>query len=152
MRRRARLTVDTPEVNLVPLLDMVSLLIQMLLVSAQFGAFAEVESQVAGPGAPMDTENLGFDIRVATDGYVASWTEGGERKERALGCGANPCTEWNGAGLAALAQELKRSHPAERQVVVTPDPGVPFEGIVTAMDAVRSAGETPLFPDLVVSP
>jgi len=152
MRRRARLTVDTPEVNLVPLLDMVSLLIQMLLVSAQFGAFAELDSQVAGPGALEDAEKLGFDVRIATDGFVASWTEGGARREQAMLCSADPCPDWSGAALSQLAQRLKRAHPSERQVVVTPDPGVPFEGIVTAMDAVRAVGQTPLFPDLVVSP
>ena len=152
MRRRERLSVDTPEVNLVPLLDMVSLLIQMLLVSAQFGAFAEVETQVAGPGALPDGERLGFEVRVTSEGFVGSWTEAGERKERTLRCGQVPCTSWDGVALARLAQDLKQLAPAERQVVVTPDRGVPFEGVVTAMDAVRSLGQRPLFPDLVVAP
>lgn len=152
MRRRERLSVDTPEVNLVPLLDMVSLLIQMLLVSAQFGAFAEVESQVAGPGAPEDTARLGFDVRVVSYGFEASWTAGGERQARTLRCSQDPCTVWDGGALTVLARELKAGHPSERQVVVTPDRGVPFEGVVTAMDALRSADKLSLFPDLVVSP
>ncbi len=152
MRRRARLSVDTPEVNLVPLLDMVSLLIQMLLVSAQFGAFAELESQVAGPGTPEDAERLGLEVRVVATGYLVSWTVDGERTERSLACLDEGCTHWPGPGLTALAQDLKGRHPSERQVVIDPDPGVPFEGVVAAMDAVRSAGKAPLFPDLVVAP
>jgi biopolymer transport protein ExbD len=152
VRRRARLSVDTPEINLVPLLDMVSLLIQMLLVSAQFGAFAEVDSQVAGPGTPEDAVRLGLEVRVVEEGFDVGWTEDGERKSRMLRCAHVPCVFWDGISLSHVAQELKAKFPDERQAIVAPDPGVPFDGVVTAMDALRSVGQRPLFPDLVVSP
>ena len=82
MRRRARtrLSVDVPELNLVPLLDMVSLLIQLMLVNARFGLFAEIGSYAARPGPDADSgPTLGLVVRVNADGYEVSWADGDER-------------------------------------------------------------------------
>ena len=153
MRRRPRLPISTPEVNLVPLLDMVSLLIQMLLVNAQFGTYAELETHLAGPAAEQSSEKLGLQIDITTDGYLVSWTENGSRSERSFPCApdcANP-NSWDVAGLRTLAVTLKSSHRVEQQVVLSPGKGVEFDRVIRAMDAVRSDGDgEPLFPDLVV--
>lgn len=153
MRRRGRLPIDPPEVNLVPLLDMVSLLIQMLLVNAQFGVFTELETHLAGEAEPTSTEKLGLEVSVEKAGYRLSWTQDGGRKERLVGC-PKDCADagdWDALGLRAAARELKTHHLSEQQVVLTPGEGVPFEAVIRAMDAVRTddSGQ-PLFPDLVV--
>lgn len=154
MRRRPRLPVDPPELNLVPLLDMVSLLIQMLLVSAQFGVYAEVDAHVAGGAAAPEGEPLAFEVAVTDDGFSLSWTAEGGRVGQEVAC-AGGCAAggWDGDGLLRAATALKAKHPKEVQVVIRPADGVPFQAVVTAMDALRgdpAAG--PLFPDLVFSP
>lgn len=154
MRRRARLPITTPEVNLVPLLDMVSLLIMMLLVNAQFGTYSELETHLAGAAAAeQSAEALGLQVDLTREGFRVAWSQGGARQERSFPCGdgcADPA-RWDTAGLRGLAQELKRTHMAEQQVVLTPGEGVPFELVIRAMDALRAdpAGQ-PLFPDIVV--
>jgi biopolymer transport protein ExbD len=156
MRRPRRLRLDAPELNLVPLLDMVSLLIQMLLVDAQFGVYAEVASAVSAGTAEATGEQLGLAVRVAPDGFRVQWIEGGEGRERPLLCDPAPCADlaaWDGDGLRSMLLALKDAHPEERAVVLLPEPGVPFEAVVRAMDVARDDGAgQPLFPDLVVGP
>jgi biopolymer transport protein ExbD len=156
MRRSRRLRLDAPELNLVPLLDMVSLLIQMLLVDAQFGVYAEVASAVSSGTAEATGEQLGLAVHVRPDGFGVQWIEGGEGRERAVPCASAPCGElaaWDGDGLRAVLSALKDAHPEERSIVVLPEAGVPFEVVVRAMDLVRAddAGKE-LFPELVVGP
>jgi biopolymer transport protein ExbD len=149
------MSTDPPEVNLIPLLDMVSLLIQMLLVNAQFGTFAELGTQVAGANAEQNAERLGFEVDVGTDGYQLSWTENGARTTRLVPCHGK-CEkpeDWDALGLRLAAVGLKQSHAEEQQVILSPAKGVPFEAVVRAMDAVRSdAAGAPVFPDLVIGP
>lgn len=153
MRKRHRLPISTPEINLVPLLDMVSLLIQMLLVNAQFGTYSQVGTHLAGPAAEQSAEKLGLQVDVARTGFTVSWTENGGRVERSLPCGQR-CDDpagFDAPGLRALAVHLKSTHVAEQQVVLSPGEGVAFEVIVRAMDALRADDSgAPLFPDLVV--
>ena len=153
MRRRARLPITTPEVNLVPLLDMVSLLIMMLLVNAQIGTYSELETHLAGAAAEQSTEALGLQVDITREGFLVSWSRDGARQERSFPCGescADP-SRWDTDGLRGLAQELKRTHQAEQQVVLTPSEGVAFEVVIRAMDALRSdIGGLPMFTDLVV--
>lgn len=154
--RSRRFRLDPPELNLVPLLDMVSLLIQMLLVDAQFGVYAELSSAVSAGAAEATGEQLGLAVLVGADGYRVQWIEGGEGRERALPCAVAPCAEpgaWDGPGLRSTLAALKDAHPEERAVVLVPEPGVPFEVVVRTMDLTRDdgAGRT-LFPEPVVSP
>ena len=154
MRRRPRLPISTPEVNLVPLLDMVSLLIQMLLVNAQFGTYSELNTHLAGPGAEESAEKLGLQVDIDTAGFHVAWTEGGQRVQQDVLCASSQCTDastYNKAGLRALAAKLKSGHSTEEQVIVSPGQGVPFEVVILTMDTLRSDDSgAPLFPALVV--
>ncbi|HMV67919.1 MAG TPA: biopolymer transporter ExbD [Myxococcota bacterium] len=157
-RRRERMATDPPEINLVPLLDMVSLLIQMMLINAQFGLFAEVPSMTAvAAEGKMEGEPLALAVHVERDGFRLTWSEGGSRQALMLPCAEKPCATpdaWDRAGLARAAGELKGRHPGEQKVALMPGEGVPFEIVIGAMDTLRegpSAGEahTELFPDVL---
>jgi biopolymer transport protein ExbD len=153
MRRRHRLAADPPELNLVPLLDMVSLLIQLMLINAQFGSYAELPGTAATTvaGHP-EAGVLALNVTVAPEGYRVAWTEGGERAARELLCSAQPCADpdaWDRAGLQQVAGEIKDRFPDEKQVVITPKPGVPFEVLVATMDALRERPSGAMFPDAV---
>ncbi len=152
--RRHRLRVESPELNLIPLLDMVSMLIQMLLVNAQFGVYAELRSTVAGGTSEALGEELGLTVRVQPDGYAVQWLDGGNTVERRVEC-APPCPPegYDQVALREILEGLRDRRPDESQVVLLPEPGVAFEAVVRAMDAVTmDAAGKPLFPDLVVGP
>lgn len=152
MRRKdRRLPDESPEINLVPVLDMVSLLIQVMLINAQFGSFAQIASE-PGRAAEKVADTLSFQVEVAPMGYRARWTDAGTPREEVIPC-VEPCspTDYNDAALGRLAMRLKAEAPDQTSVVLRPDPAVPFEVAVRAMDAVRGElPDRPLFPDVVL--
>lgn len=159
MRRaaRQRLSVDVPELNLVPLLDMVSLLIQLMLINARFGLFAEIGSFAARPGdAPAaDGPTLGLVVRVNPEGYEVSWADGDERVHKQLPCASTPCAPdgYGREALRALVVPLKQRFPDETRVVVVPAANVPFEALVATMDTLRQPlGKAPMFPEVMFPP
>lgn len=152
--RRHRLRIEAPELNLIPLLDMVSMLIQMLLVNAQFGVYSELRSSVAGGTTEALGEELGLTVRIEADGYAVQWLDGGNTVERRVACAA-PCPPegYDQVSLREILSDLHDQRPDESQVVLLPQPGVAFEAVVRTMDAVQAdAAGKPLFPDLVVGP
>ncbi|MEQ1565358.1 MAG: biopolymer transporter ExbD [Myxococcota bacterium] len=147
-----RLDDDPPEINLIPMLDMVSLLIQLLLVNAQFGVFAEIPADL---GAPSDQQIAGVQLRVdvSTSGFGVGWTEPGGPEARTVPCLGGSCAapeSWDHAALAELARKIKGLHPAEAQVQLVVAPDVSFEVVARAMDALRGSESGPLFPDVVL--
>lgn len=155
MRAARRLSLEPPELNLVPMLDMVSLLIQLLLINAQFGAFAEVPTALGAPSEDVDPSVFSFQVLVSPTGYRAAWSGAQGTGERDFGCGG-PCErpeQWDTAGLADLATTLKAEHPEASTVVVVPEGDVSFDVIVRTMDALRGGPEPfrrLLFQDVVL--
>ena len=152
MKSRRRLSQDTPEINLVPLLDMVSLLIQLLLVNAQFGVFAQISTAI---GAPSSTPQDGLQLQVVVSpqGFAVSWSESSGRQDRDLPCSAGSCsapTAYDATGLQALALDLKQAHPDEKSVQIVLGDDVPFDVIARAMDALRGSVHDPMFPDVIL--
>ncbi len=158
MRRaaRQRLSVDVPELNLVPLLDMVSLLIQLMLINARFGLFAEIGSFAARPGGePAAGPTLGLVVRVNQDGYEVSWADGDERVHKPVPCAVKPCAPdgYGQEALRALLVPLKQRFPDETRVVVVPAASVPFEALVATMDTLRQPlGTAPMFAEVMFPP
>lgn len=151
---KRRLAEDPPEINLIPLLDMVSLLIQLLLINAQFGVYAEITTAM---GAPSDQPQAGLQLRVdvTMEGFAISWGEADGRERQTLACASGACSHpgaWDTAGLAALAGEIKANHPDEQQVQLMMAPDVPFEVMASAMDALRGSADPAqaMFPDVVM--
>ena len=152
--RRARLSVAAPELNLMPMLDMISLLIQVLLINIHFGALAELASKrgVLGPEKPPGPS---LDLSVAVDerGVDVTWSAGAERLQRAFPC-ALPCAgpgDYPSADLRDLLRGLKTANADEKRAVVTPKGSVPFEIVALTLDSVRAdADGKPLFPEPVV--
>lgn len=154
MSRARRLPVDPPELNLVPLLDMVSLLIQLLLVNAQFGVFTELGSEIAG--APTDDPGKGLllEVRISSDGYGVAWSEDGARRQQTVPCLGGACEapdRYDAAGLSAVVEGLKAKFPSEEQVLLAPTPSVPFDVMIRTIDALRATfDQRALFPNVVV--
>ncbi|MEQ1500766.1 MAG: biopolymer transporter ExbD [Myxococcota bacterium] len=153
-RPRRRMTADPPEINLVPLLDMVSLLIQLLLINAQFGVYAELSSALGQPVAD-DLPGLSLRVAIGPDGYQVSWQDGGSPQSRTFACELTPCQSpeaYDAVGLHALAAELKGANPDAASVELAPAETVPFEVMAATMDALRGSSDEAgaLFPDIVL--
>jgi biopolymer transport protein TolR len=155
-RARQRLSVDVPELNLVPLLDMVSLLIQLMLINARFGLFAEIGSFAARPSGEVPTgASLGLVVRVNLDGYEVSWADGEERVHQQLACATTPCLpdDYATDALRGMVVPLKQRFPDETRVVVVPMASVPFEVLVATMDTLREpVGNLAMFDDVMFPP
>jgi hypothetical protein len=155
VRRRGqrRLEADSPNLNLVPLLDMVSLLIQLMLINARFGIFAEVGSYGPRPGTAADAEPaLGLVVHITGEGYAVAWGSGAARTEASVPCGSGGCAagDYDAAGLRAVVAPLAARVPDENTALVVPDDGVPFDVLVHTTDVLRDVDDgRAMFPDVV---
>ncbi len=171
-RRNPRL----PELDILPFMNLMTLLIPFLLVSASFVSLATVG--VAAPSygtleAP--AEDLGLVIGVTDQGFVVRANEPlpGEQEVASIPliddpglcrirlCGSGhdclaPETCHDGQELNELLLEVKRAHPGETSVVIAPEDDVSYQAVITAMDASREAIDEEgrrisLFPEVAMS-
>jgi biopolymer transport protein TolR len=143
------------ELNIVPFLDIVTnLMLFLLATTASVAAVSEVRADLPsfGPGRP---GALGASVTVTERGVFVATAEG------RLGAGCVPggvgatvprdAAGWDPAALTACMAQLHTRAPSEHTVVVSADPAVAYGELITAMDAVRADGDTPLFPDVQLS-
>jgi len=150
-KRRVR---HVPQLNLVPMLDMMSLLIQVLLINVHFGAYAQIETQTSSmTGKDPGEEGLRLDVGIDEGGYTVSWSAEGRRLQRSFPCVDPTCApeQYDRTAVRDLLVTLKSAAPDERRVVLSPKGNVPFEVMASTMDAVRTDGTSPLFPDIVMA-
>lgn len=149
-RGRRRLAEAPADLNLVPLLDMVSLLIQLMLVNVEFDTLVQVPTQM---GATSDTPDKGLQFSVIVDdnGYHATWQEGSGWINRDYPCRSETCSidTYDRDGLAALSRSLRGVDANAHQVVVRPSVDVPVDVIIGAMDALRGP-KGDQFNDIVI--
>jgi biopolymer transport protein ExbD len=153
------------ELNLVPIMNLVTILIPFLLMAAQFVSYAVIDSTLpaisAQPSEPQeepDEKPLNLSIMITRDGFTvtgnhaelakAGGGEEGESKGSNVPCvvpgcsydsdgGEGPAEAYDVAGLRALLGRIKDDKPEEKTVILVPDSGVPYEVLVMAMDSTR---------------
>jgi biopolymer transport protein ExbD len=168
---------ELPELDILPFMNLMTLLIPFLLVSATFVSLATVG--VAAPAIGPTTappDELGLVIGITAEGFVVRADEelpGGESSVdvpllqdpvacRIQLCGSSspdcfaPESCHDGPGLGELLAEVKRAHPAETDVIIAPDSDIPYQALITAMDASREGRDDDgrriaLFPDVAMS-
>jgi biopolymer transport protein ExbD len=152
MRRGSRLSTAPPELNLVPLLDMVSLLVQVILLHVQFGALADLPATPVGAPIGEDSATLALAIDIGKDGFVVRWNDEGEGRSETLAC-TPPCAEtdqYPTKDLEALLARIKDRHPDDAQAVVRPLTDVRFDVIARTMDLTRASGGRTMFPNIAL--
>jgi len=160
-----RVDKDTPQLNLIPILNLVLMLIPAILISAAFVEMVVINvsaPQLPSTNAPVikETRALNLTLLLTERGIIISGD--GQTLSRAAEPGASgsgltvPKDGAGGYDWPALRRRLvsiKDSFPEEERVVIRAEPDVPYEQIVDAMDTAR---ETPdkrlLFPEVVLSP
>ncbi len=199
--RRRNQTVEEVELNLLPFMNLMTLLIPFLLASAQFVTLAVIDSSLPAIGQPDPSKQkdkdekppLNLTIGLTEEGFTVAGSAavlgcekgGGEKDDTCTsvplrsdaayceetqcagvqGCRPDPaCPDY--AALHTLVQRLKEvdedgdgvpDYEDESNVIIAPNPEIPYATIVGVMDATRDykpEGETErkdLFPYVVIA-
>lgn len=164
---------DAEEVNLVPIMNLVTILIPFLLMSVQFISLAVIDSTLPAIGPPSaQTENtekpLNLSVMITDAGYTIAGSSAVIPKA-GEGAGAGPtvpCTEagcprpeaYDTKELRRILNDVKDEFPREENVILVPESRVPYEVLVITMDATREDPERKedgkprlLFPFVVIA-
>ncbi|HRH81161.1 MAG TPA: biopolymer transporter ExbD [Thiobacillaceae bacterium] len=117
---------DYPEINLIPLIDVLLVILIFLMVTTTYARFAEL--QINLPEAQGDTaKEAPAQINVDVDAIGAYHIN-----QTALAVG----------GVEALRQALAAAADGEKEpvVVISADSRTPHQAVITVMDAARRAG------------
>lgn len=151
------------ELNIVPFLDIVVNLIMFLLATTEAVLLiSQIESDLPkiargrSRGADVETP-LNLNVTVTETGVIVSGSGG----KLAPGCSTieqsrsltvpKKGKDYDWRGLTDCVARVKQQYQDEHSVTVSADPQVQYEYVVAAMDAVRSKGKDPLFPDVLIS-
>ena len=142
--------------NLVPIMNLATLLIPVLLMGTQFMAV-----KLMNPGPADGMENPGDDrvhdvvpiVEVSASGFRISGAEdvlAGPDGQPILPCATGNCMNagaYDYTGLRRLLGHVKNAYPWADEVVLVADDTIPYDVLVRAMDAAREdTGQRELFP------
>ena len=152
VKRRPR---KQAELLLVPMIDIFTVLVTFLLMTAVFSRLAILELDLPSAGAPAVGEPpFRLEVIVREEGFEL--TNGSSLIATIPKVGGS----YDLAGLATLALSLKRSHPDADDASVLLEPRIEYDNLIQVMDAIRSAelpaGETlaeqPATPEAPTAP
>lgn len=148
------------EINLIPYLDMMTMLVLFMLVTiTSFLSFTILNASIpqlapdsAQAQAQMKKEQLLLMVRVTKNGYLVDPNvQGGASLPRQEI--AKKGRDFDFPLLKELAEKLKARFPGESRVLIISEPSVIYNDIIRTMDSLREkeAGAEDLFPDVTLS-
>ncbi len=149
-KKKKREVVEQP-LDLVPIMNLVTILIPFLLMSAQFVTIAVIDSTlpaISSEPAPPDAteeEKLTLSVAVTGEGFGILGADKVLVKDDPVNGPAIPCRDPNcprpdSYDYRELTKRLalvKDSYPDEANVILVPEGSIPYEVIVYTMDAAR---------------
>ena len=126
MRLRGRAYRDEPEINLIPLIDVLLVILIFLMVTTTYSRYAELQINLPTAEAERQPERIDqIDVAVDAQGNYSV-----NKKAVAL------------SGAAPLSQEMRRVGAAMKDpvVVISADARTPHQAVITIMEAARMAG------------
>jgi biopolymer transport protein ExbD len=168
MRRSSKSKQKDADVNLLPLMNIIMLLIPFLILSTQFiqvgvlevrtpnlcGAPCTIEGQKLPPKKPLNltVSVTAKGLRILTRGNALTTrctpVEG--KASNTLFQRINGVYPWG--PVRRCLEQLKAEFPYERQAILMAEPRIPFKKIVQLMDVVRTSDKKgDLFPDMMLS-
>jgi biopolymer transport protein ExbD len=139
MRKKYAHRIQKPaELMLVPMIDIFTVLVTFLLMTAVFSRIAIVELDLpsSAAAAPVTEPPFRLEVIVRQAGFELS---NGKEVIAAI-------PKVNGAydlkALSEAAQSLKQDHPEQDDASVLLEPKIPYDDLIQAMDAIRSV-DTP---------
>ena len=148
------------ELDLVPLLNVVTLLIPMLLLTADLRPTAVVPVDLpmmcggCGSCCEVDEPPLSLTVAIQQHGFIVRGhssqlaDDGLEIACRVPGC---PRGTWDTKALAELMDSLKRQHPSDWDAVLVPTQEVTTDTLLAALDVIRGPDARPRFPRVTVA-
>jgi biopolymer transport protein ExbD len=164
MRKKKKIELTATEVNLIPCMNLICLLIPFLLLTAAFIQYAVINvasprfGQVTSDQPPPDEIQLNLTIAITDQGFRIA-ASGGVLPgidQGADGATAGPTIpmkdgKYNYEALNRKLQEIKKVYPEETQVIISAEPQIKYEILIKVMDASRTYEGKPLFPDVILS-
>lgn len=162
-----RRTAKEEPLNLIPVMNLVTILIPFLLMAAEFVSLAVIDSTLPAIGQPTPPDPnqdpdeepplslslavtgkgllvLGADKVLFPDG--APEVAEGEEAPPTIPCSSGGvCTsvdDYNWAELTRLLSKIKDAYPDDENVIIVPDTKIRYEVIVATMDASREDKES----------
>ena len=142
------------ELDLVPIMNLVTILIPFLLMASSFVSLAVIDSTLPAIGAPTEPsddqeETLSLSIAVTDEGFTVmgsdaalkSDAEEGEDKGPTIPCKQLGCPSveaYDTKELTRLLGELKDRWPDEENVILVPESDIPYDVLILTMDATRN--------------
>jgi hypothetical protein len=174
MKARKRRVIEEEGLNLVPIMNLVTILIPFLLMSAQFVALAVIDStlpaivnQPTEVEEDPDEDKLSLSLGVTGDGFAIIGGDkvldkDDEKNGPMVPCIDAGCTTPESYDYAELTRRLvllKDRYPEEENVILVPEASIPYEVLVLTMDASRNDPEDAddegrfrtLFPNVVIA-
>lgn len=138
-----RRTPPRADLDLLPMMNLVSLLIPLLLMGTQLVALStiRVTQPMVAPTPGLPTEQLALVVRIEPEGfYVEGAADVLGEEVFAVPC-VGRCastSDWPVGELLEALVAVKAAHPSARSVTVVPDARVTYQVIVRTLDATRS--------------
>lgn len=171
---RKRREIEEESLNLVPVMNLVTILIPFLLMSAQFVSLAVIDSTlpaIVNNPTPVeedpDEDKLNLSLLLTGSGFTIA---GGDKvldKEDEENGPQIPCLDpncsspesYDYAELTRRLGLLKDRYDDEENVILVPGPDIPYEVLVLTMDAARDDQDDRddegrarlLFPNVVIA-
>lgn len=165
---------DAPDLDLVPIMNMVTILIPFLLMSAQFVTIAVIDSTlpaISADSAPTedkpDKPPLNLSVAITSLGYRVLGSAGPLKANEGADANLIPCEpagcptpdSYDAVELTKLLAQVKDEYEEEENVILLPDSSTEYEVIIRTMDATRSDTENKdsdgkarsLFPNVVIA-
>lgn len=120
------------ELLLVPMIDIFTVLVTFLLMTAVFSRIAIMQIELPSSAAAKPAEpKFRLEVIVRRDGF-----ELGDGRQT-IGEIPKVNGAYDTAALTARALEVKREHPDSEDASLLSEPKVPYDDLVQAMDAIR---------------
>jgi len=133
------------ELLLVPMIDVFTVLVTFLLMTAVFSRITVMQIDLPSSVSTKSSEpKFRLEIIVRQDGFEL--TDG----KQALGTIPKLRGEYDLNGLAERVLAVKREHPTSEDASVLSEAKVPYDELIQAMDAIRSA-DLPATDELVAA-
>jgi biopolymer transport protein ExbD len=131
------------ELLLVPMIDIFTVLVTFLLMTAVFSRIAIMQIDLPSSVSPMPEEpKFRLEVVVRQDGFELS--DG----KQAIGTIPKASGAYDLKALTEGVLAVKREHPTSEDASVLSEPKVPYDELIQAMDAIRST-ELPAADPLV---
>jgi len=131
--------------NLTPMMDVFTVLVVFLLITAVFTSVTIMDLSVptSAGGAAANRPNFAIEVIVRKSGLEIA---NGKAVEAAI---PKKDDKYDLVKLAELLLALKAKYPDKEDATVLMEPKVEYDHLVQVMDAVRGA-QTPLFPKISI--